>query len=117
MNIILQRTLIVFVIVFLIFVVVIVKKNRLQVKYSLLWITLGVAYLAMAAFPIIVDTFASLLHIREKVNALFLISIGFIFILCFIYNLFISNQNKKIRLLIQEISILKSEIKKYDYPF
>ena len=114
MNIVLQSILIAGVLLFLLFIILLVKRSRLQVKYSLMWILLALVYLVMGIFPGIVEGVAELLHIKEKVNALFLISVAFIFILCFVFNLLLSKQSNKIKLLIQEISILRSEISKTD---
>lgn len=110
MNSILQTILIIGSICFFIFVMLLVKKSKLQVKYSLIWFLLATSYLVIAIFPEIVGLVASVLYIQEKVNALYLITIFFIIVICFVYNLILSKQSEKIRHLIQEVSMLRSEI-------
>ena len=112
MNNILQWILIAGTICFFIFVAALVKKSYLQVKYALVWLAVALFYFVLAIFPGIVGAFANLLHIKEKVNSLFFITIFLLLLICFLYNLILSKQSKKIRFLIQEISILKNEIQK-----
>lgn len=114
MNPFLQAILLIGAIAFFIFVVTLVRKNHLQVKYSLMWLFISVAYILLAIFPNLLQSLANVLHIYEKVNSLFLITIFFILVLCFTFNLIISGQNKKIKHLIQEVSILKSKQEQHD---
>ncbi len=101
---------IVFSITFLITVIELVRKNRLQERYSLLWIIMSIIVLILSSTPKIINTLAEWLDIKNPPSLLFLF--GLVYLL--IYNLHltavISNQSEKITRLAQEIALLKQEL-------
>lgn len=100
---------IVFSITFLVVVIELVRKNKLQERYSLLWILLGIILLVLSATPTIINSVAAWLDIKNPPSFLFLFGLVYLII----YNLHIttvvSNQSEKITRLAQEIALLKQE--------
>jgi len=98
---------IVFSITFLIVVIELVRKNKLQERYSLLWIFMSIVLLILSSTPAIINTLADWLDIKNPPSLLFLF--GLVYLL--IYNLHIttvvSSQSEKITKLAQEIALLK----------
>jgi len=98
---------IVFSITFLIVVIELVRKNKLQERYSLLWIFMSIVLLIFSSTPAIINTLADWLDIKNPPSLLFLF--GLVYLL--IYNLHIttvvSSQSEKITKLAQEIALLK----------
>lgn len=94
-------------IAFLFAVITLVRKNKLQERYSLLWILMSIVLLALSSNPFFINTFAKWLDIKNPPSLLFLF--GLVYLL--IYNLHIttvvSSQSEKITRLAQEIAILK----------
>lgn len=87
-----------------------IRKYKLELRYTLLWIFLNIVTLTLAVFPQLLFFIADNMFIETPVNALYLISFILIFII--LYNLTIiisklSNQNKK---LTQEMGLLKNEV-------
>ncbi|HHW48131.1 MAG TPA: DUF2304 domain-containing protein [Clostridiaceae bacterium] len=98
---------IVFSITFLIVVIELVIKNKLQERYSLLWIFMSIVLLVFSSTPVIINTLADWLDIKNPPSLLFLF--GLVYLL--IYNLHVttvvSRQSEKITKLTQEIALLK----------
>lgn len=100
---------IIFSVIFLIVVIELVRKNRLQERYSILWIFMSVILLVLSYTPIIINTLAKWLDIKNPPSLLFLF--GLIYLT--IYNLHIttvvSSQSEKITRLTQELALLKQQ--------
>jgi hypothetical protein len=100
---------VVFSILFLIAVVEMVRKNKLQEKYSLLWIFMSIILLILSIVPRLIDVLARWLDIKNPPSLLFLF--GLVYLL--IYNLHmtavVSKQSERITKLAQEITLLKHE--------
>lgn len=109
MNIYLQIKLIVLSVFFLLFITHFVKKKKLQIKHSLLWYLTSLVLIVVAIFPGILDRFAYFLGIIDITNAIFLVVIGFLLLIVFLNNVTLSKHQETITLLVQELSILKSE--------
>lgn len=88
------------------------KKDRIPVKYSLVWLFSGLIILFLALVPSLFGAISNILGFMTISNMV----VGmFIFILLMItisLTVIVSGQKKKITLLIQEVSILKQEGKK-----
>lgn len=98
-----------FSLVFLIVVVELVRSNKLQEKYSFLWLVLGAAVLLLSITPDIMETISQWLDIKNPPSLLFLF--GLVYLL--IYNLHmttvVSRQSEKITRLVQELALLKDK--------
>ena len=89
-----------------------VKKNTLDIKYSLVWLFLVVALIILTCFKNLLVILSDVLGIASPVNMLFLC--GFIFSLLIIYTLTValSKLSYRVRRLAQEIALLNSQITK-----
>lgn len=98
---------ILFSITFLIVVIELVRKKRLQEKYSILWILMSINLLVFSSTPLIMESVARWLNIKNPPSLLFLF--GLVYLL--IYNLHItvvvSKQTERITRLSQEIALHK----------
>ncbi len=97
--------------VFILTSVLIVKKH-MQIKYALLWFLLSIVLLIFAIFPHLVLEIANILHIYSDANAIFLIMITILYLLCFSFSLIFSRNSERIKLLTQEVAILELELRK-----
>ena len=110
MNIYLQSILIVMSVIFFMIVFVFTRKNKLDISYSFVWFVLTIMYIVFSVFPEIATRLAWDLGIAEPVSAVFLINIAFLIINTFLIYISVSKSDKRIRNLIQEVSLLKSEM-------
>ena len=100
---------IIFSIIFIIFILNLVRKNKLDEKYSILWIIFGCIILAVSIFPGIITRIAQVFDIYYPPSLLFLI--GFLIMGTYIVHItmVITKQNKMIVKLTQELAIIKEK--------
>lgn len=102
---------IIFSVAFLFTVIELIRKNKLQERYSLLWILMAIVLLVLSITPALVDTLAKWLDIKNPPSLLFLFGLVYLIV----YNLHIttvvSKQSEKITRLSQEIALLKHKQK------
>lgn len=91
----------------LVFVIVMVIKNKLNIKYSIVWMLWSLFALIMSIFPQLFYKFSSLLGIELAVNGVFLIMIALLYGLTFYVYMMISKHNDEIVKLTYEVSYLK----------
>lgn len=100
---------IIFSITFLLFIIELVRKNKILERYSLLWIFMSIVLLILSSSPIFINTIAKRLDIMNPPSLLFLF--GLVYLL--IYNLHIttviSKQSEKITRLAQELALMKHQ--------
>lgn len=92
-----------------------IKRGSLQLKYSLLWIVLGVIMLIMAVFPKILDVISKFIGIYTPTNALFLLGFAFTLPVIFGLTMAISKLSMKVKDLAQELALLSNILKKEQY--
>ncbi len=90
------------------------KKSRLELRYSLLWLLSGVIMLILAAFPQLLDKFAHLIGIYSSVNALFAVILCCGVMVMISLTAIISKEKKEITKLVQEVAILENRLRKYE---
>lgn len=89
-----------------------VKKKKFSIKYACFWIFLILIMSLGVLFPQVVFVFSKILGFEKASNMVFLLGFFFLFYIIFTLTANISVQNEKIKLLIQEISLLKEKIDK-----
>lgn len=110
MNIVLKLSLLLLLVFQLFLIIRTVKKKRLTMKYASFWILLIILMTIIVIFPEIVFKVSKLAGFEEPSNMVFLLGFFFLFYVSFIITTSISVQNEKIKLLIQEISMLKESV-------
>lgn len=102
---------IVFSILFILFILNLVRKNKLDEKYSILWLIFGLAILVLSIFPEIIIYIANLLNVFYPPTLLLLLAILVIGVYIVHITMVITKQNKMIIKLTQELAILSHECK------
>ncbi|MDD4494475.1 MAG: DUF2304 domain-containing protein [Eubacteriales bacterium] len=97
----------IFSVFFVLSVLELVRKNKLQERYSLFWILMGTTLLTFAVFPSLVDTLAVWLGIKEHPFVLLLIGLIFLIIYALHLTTVVSSQSEKITKLAQELALFK----------
>lgn len=98
-------------ILFSIFILLLVRNNKLDEKYSILWIIFSIVIIIFSLNKNILEYISNLLDIYYAPATLFLI--GFAFLVVFIIHLSIvvTKQNKSIIKLTQKLAILEEYVK------
>jgi len=89
-----------------------VKSKNLELKYALTWIITSLVFILISVFPKIITSIASMMHIIEPVNALFLLVIFFLMIIIFTLTVVLSKSIDKLNTLAQELGLIKFTIEK-----
>ena len=110
MHISLQFAVIAACLVLLCFVLRLVLKDSLQLKYSLLWIVLAVVLMLCGLFPQPLYCISSLFGFETPANYVFVL--GFLFLICIVLSMacLLSRQSSAIANLTQRIALLEKEL-------
>lgn len=92
-----------------------ITKNKLELKYALLWLFLGIILFLMVFIPDSVLVIAELLRIDTPTNALFLFGILILLAITFSLTVALSRATNKIKDLAQEVGIIKYEFEKLKF--
>lgn len=94
----------------IIYIVNLIRKNRLELKYALSWLIVAVFVLIIDCFPSLMDNLSDLLGIYSSVNTMFFI--GFLFSLLIILTLTVavSIAAGSVKRLNQKIALLEKRI-------
>lgn len=102
---------VVFVVVLgMLFLVNMIRKNKLELKYSLLWFVLGVGILIFGCFPSLTSYLAQICGIGQPINLLFFAGFCFSLMIIFSLSLAVSRMSVKLKKLTQELGLLKKEL-------
>lgn len=110
----LRVTLIVAVICYFIMILYFLKQKALNLKYTLLWIVAGVVMGILVIVPELLVFIIHIFGIQDNMNGLFIFAIGFIIMILLSLTSIASRQNRKIRTLIQELSILDKKVRELE---
>ncbi|MBR3161664.1 MAG: DUF2304 domain-containing protein [Bacilli bacterium] len=91
----------------IIFILHLIKKETVNIKYSLIWIVLFLALLICLFIPGLLGSITKLLGFQTASNMVLSLLIAVLVVINISNTVINSHQDKKIRLLIQEISLLK----------
>lgn len=93
-------------------VVYLVHQNYFSVKYSLIWLLVILSFLTSALIPNFIDGLRSFLGFEILSNMILSIMIGLLILLTLTLTIIVSGQKESIRLLNQELSLLKAKVNK-----
>lgn len=95
---------------YFIIILIFLKYKAIELKYTLLWIFCGIAMLLMVLFPKLLLFLLIPMGITGTMNGLFVLFIAFLIIISMSLTSIVSKQSSKIRILVQEIAILKKKM-------
>jgi hypothetical protein len=87
-----------------------IRRNRLQEKYAILWIASAVIVLVLSVWRDLLATFASWVGIFYAPSALFLVALFCGMIIALHFSVVVSDLTKQHKTLVQEIALLKEEL-------
>ena len=86
------------------------RKGSIPLKYSLVWFGVSLVLLCCAFLPEWLINITKLLGFQTTSNLIIGILFVLLFVICLVLTIVVSAQNKKIVLLVQEISMLKKRM-------
>ena len=110
----LQVTLSIAVICYFIIILYYLKRKMLELKYTLIWLVVGLIMGIMIYFPELLVYFVRILGIESNMNGLYILCIAFIMMILMTLTSIVSRQQMKIRILIQELSMMEKRIRELE---
>ena len=110
----LQITLIAGALCYLLIVLFLLKKGKLTVRYSVLWLVSGVLLLLFACVPYIVFVLRALLGIEMPSNLVFMLLFVFILVLLLSLTVAVSERAEKQKQLTQQVALLEQRVRQLE---
>lgn len=101
---------ILFIVFVILFILYFIKKDKINIKYSIVWLLLFFLLLVLLLIPGVLESLTHVLGFQTPSNMIFSMLIAVLVIISISLTGIVSSQDKKIRLLIQEISIFKKDM-------
>lgn len=107
-----MRLCIIILIIFaLVSVIYLVKRNKLNLKYSLVWIALLIMGFVCVIFPQLIVFVNKIFGFQLPSNLIFAGMIFILFIIALSLTVIVSSMATRTRLLLQEVSLLKERVR------
>lgn len=111
MNITLKIEMVLVAVITLFLIIHVLNNKNMSIRYSIVWMILPLFFLIMALFSDQMIELANSLGFELLSNMIFFITCGILFIISFSLTIIVSNLNKKMVKLTQEVALLKKEDK------
>lgn len=95
---------------FNIYVIRALRREQIDYKYALVWLSAGIMMLIFAIFPALLSIIATTLGIGLPLNMLFFLAILFLLIISFRISITIADLKRRIYTLTQTTAILENKI-------
>lgn len=102
---------ILFVAAVVIFVIEMLRRQKIREKYAVLWIVIGIATLILAAFPDLLTWAARIVGVQIPSNLLFAIALILLLGVTLHLSREVSASEDEIRALAEEIAILRADLR------
>lgn len=110
----LRVTLIIAVVCYFVIILYFLKQKALNLKYTLLWLVAGAVMGVLVVVPELLVKIIRIFGIQDNMNGLFSFTIGFIIMILLSLTSIASRQNRKIRILTQELAILDKRVRELE---
>lgn len=92
------------------YVLMLIRKEKLELKYALLWFVLSIILIVFACFPSVLTFFSFSLGFELTSNFLFFIAIFFLLLQALSLSSTVSKQQQAIKNLSQALALLKHQL-------
>ena len=99
---------------FMLGILELIRRQKIKEAYALLWLIFGGIFILLSFWKRGLDYFAGIVGIYYPPALLFLILIVAVILILISYSMVISSQNDKIRILTQELALMKREMEKLE---
>ena len=98
-------------VILLLIIFVLLKKGKMTVKYSLLWLGLAVVLVIFAICPYVVYVLRDLLDVEMPVNLVFMLMFCFVLVVLISLSIAVSQLAEKCKRLTQENALLEKRVR------
>ena len=109
MNIRIQIIIGVIVIFALCIIVNMIREKKLELRYALAWLGVGIAILVLDCFPQVITWLAIKVGIASPINMLFFLGFCFSLVIIFILTVAVSRSSIRIKQLAQELALYEKD--------
>lgn len=86
-----------------------IRKKRLELRYALAWLIVGIGIFILDCFPQLITWLANKLGIASPINMLFFLGFCFSLMIIFVLTIAVSRTSIRIKQLAQEIALYEKE--------
>lgn len=106
-----------FLVILIIVILSLLKKDRITIKYAIVWLFPSIILLIFTLIPGFLNWTTKLLGFQTASNMVFALLIALLLMISIVLTVIVSNQKNQIRKLIQEVSILQKKVKNINEEF
>ncbi len=92
----------------IVFIIRLVRSNRLRSKYSLLWIVVALALATVAVFPGLLDRVSKAAGVYYPPATFLILAVGFLFLIVVHFSWEFSRSEERIRTLAEDVALLQA---------
>jgi hypothetical protein len=96
------------------FILWLVRRHRLKSKYSILWLGIALALLALAAFPNTLDRVSNAVGIYYPPATILFAAVAFLFLVVVHFSWELSRLEERSRVLAEEVALLRASIERLE---
>ena len=96
------------------FIIYLMKKGKLEVKYSIIWLCFSFVMILFSCFPYLVLVLSDITRVINPVNFIFFTQIVFILLILLSVSAVISGFSRKIKNLAQANAILEKRVRELE---
>ncbi|SCH26141.1 Uncharacterized conserved protein [uncultured Dorea sp.] len=86
-----------------------IRKKRLELRYALAWLLVGVGTLVLDCFPKTISMISEMVGIVSPVNMLFFFGFAFSLMIIFVLTVAVSRMSIRIKQLAQELALYQKD--------
>lgn len=105
-----QQTLLIGTILTIIFLISVIIKTKMDLKYGAIWILWGFVMLVLSLYPRLIDIGSRILGISLPVNTIFLVFIFLLYLISFYIFVMISKMRREIKSLTYRLAVLQKKV-------
>jgi len=98
----------------IVFIISLVRRDRLRAKYSMLWISIGMVLGVIAAVPGVLDRVSAWAGVAYPPTMFFLLAIAFLFLVVLHFSWELSRLESRDRVLAEEVALLRERLARID---
>lgn len=102
------------VLVYLLVIMFLMRKGKMNLKYSLVWLLSGVVMLICAIFPMSIRWAARLFGVYSEVNVVFFIGVCFLLVIILSLTSIVSLLSERLRALTQTQALLEKRVRELE---
>lgn len=87
-----------------------IRRQKIDERYAILWLLLSLFMLAFSGFPGLLNSLSRLVHVDDAPPLLFLIAMVFTLIFIMHITIVISRLHRRLTRLTQELALMKAEL-------